>query len=169
MKNIIVLLLIILVSSCSLFRGKSSSLLEVDKIYIDKSNREMLLLDELGGEIKKYKIRLGFNPLGPKLMEGDGKTPEGNYKILYHKPNSQYYKSLKISYPNETDKRIAYSLGVSPGGEIMIHGLENNSGVRGYWNHLKYDWTAGCIAVKNNEIDEIYDLVKDGTEVEIVP
>lgn len=141
----------------------------IEKVLILKSERKLYLIDELNEVIKEYDIKLGFAPKGNKLMEGDGKTPEGIYEIVHHNPNSKYYKSLKISYPSEADVKMAEALGVEPGSDIMIHGLENNSGISGYVKHLRRDWTAGCIAVTNDEMDEIYFYVSDGTEVEIRP
>lgn len=138
-------------------------------MVVIKSERKLYLVDELDEVIREYDIKLGFNPVGKKLMEGDGKTPEGIYEIVHHNPHSKYYKSLKISYPSEDDIKKAKALGIDPGKDIMIHGLENNSGIGGYVKHMRRDWTAGCIAVTNSDMDEIYFYVSDGTEVEIKP
>ncbi len=98
----------------------------------------------------------------------DGKTPEGKYSITYKNPNSQFHRSLKISYPNAKDKKIAKQNGVSPGGEIMIHGLAEPFAWLGK-KHLLRDWTLGCVALTNEEIEEIYDHVKVGTHIQIEP
>ena len=105
--------------------------------------------------VKTYKISLGKQPLGHKQFEGDNKTPEGIYYINGKNPNSLYHKNLGISYPNKHDKSFAKKHGKSAGGLIKIHGLPNGKGKIGKL-HLMYDWTAGCIAVTNKEIDEIY-------------
>ncbi len=112
--------------------------------------------------IKTYSIRLGFNPIGHKQREGDGKTPEGRYFITHHNPKSAYHKSLGISYPNYEDKADALKRKEPPGNDIFIHG-----GPKNIFTHLFSDWTGGCIAVFDNEIDEIYELVPDGTVVYI--
>ena len=112
--------------------------------------------------LKTYTIRLGFNPIGHKQREGDGKTPEGRYFITHHNPNSAYHKSLGISYPNSEDRANALKKKVSPGSDIFIHG-----GPKNIFTHFFRDWTGGCIAVFDNEIEEIYNLVPDGTVVYI--
>jgi len=105
--------------------------------------------------------------LAPKEREGDGRTPEGRYKIEAKYVN-QYHKALRISYPDAEDRKRAAKLGVSPGGSILIHGLPNGKGYIGAAHRL-YDWTLGCIAVTDEEIDEIWNLVPVGTPVEIRP
>lgn len=138
-----------------------------DTIIIKKKQRKMELYakEKL---IKDYKISLGFSPLGPKQQEGDGKTPEGEYTISSKNPYSQFHLSLKVSYPNATDKKSAEEKGVSPGGDIMIHGLGKKFKYLGKL-HTLHDWTLGCIAVTNDEIEEIWKLVKEGTVVKIEP
>lgn len=118
----------------------------------------------LSGEsvVRSYRIALGRDPLGHKQEEGDGRTPEGRYTIDRRNPKSKFHLSLHISYPNRADHARAAAAGVSPGGDIMIHGLK--PGV----SHPE-DWTAGCIAVTNAEMEEVWDLVADGTPVEINP
>lgn len=121
-----------------------------------------------GKELKYYNISLGKNPLGHKEKEGDKKTPEGSYMIDYHNPNSKYHLSLRISYPNEKDKSNAEKLGVSAGSDIMIHGLPNNfTMLEDYY--VNNDWTDGCIAVDNEDIEEIYRCVDDKTPIVINP
>jgi L,D-peptidoglycan transpeptidase YkuD (ErfK/YbiS/YcfS/YnhG family) len=139
----------------------------VDKVVIEKKNRRLTLLSK-GEVIKTYKIALGGNPVGPKERRGDKKTPEGTYSIESRNRDSEYHLSLRISYPNAKDKKRAEDLGVSPGGDIMIHGIKNGlSWIGGF--HTEFDWTEGCIAVTNKEIEEIARLVPDGTTVEIRP
>lgn len=138
-----------------------------DKILIEKKARRLTLLSK-GRVLKTYKIALGSNPIGPKEMQGDNKTPEGIYVIDSRNRDSRYHISLHISYPNEKDKKRAKELGVSPGGDIMIHGIKNDFSWVGDF-HSESDWTNGCIAVTNEEIEEIDRLVPDGTIVEIRP
>ncbi len=139
----------------------------VDKILIDKKARRLMLISK-GEAIKSYKIALGGNPVGPKEREGDCKTPEGTYFIDSRNRDSHYHRSLHISYPNERDRRRAKVLGVSPGGNIMIHGIKNGLSWVGD-AHAEFDWTKGCIAVTDKEIEEISSLAPNGTIVEIRP
>jgi len=121
-----------------------------------------------GKIVKVYKVALGKTPEGKKVSQGDGKTPEGRYYIIGRNPNSNFYKALKISYPNEQDIQQAIKLNVNPGGGIMIHGLSKHVEYLGKY-HIIDDWTEGCIAVTNEEMDEIWKLVPDGTPIEILP
>ncbi len=118
--------------------------------------------------IKTYKVALGGDPVGPKARQGDHKTPEGAYVLDARNPHSQFYKSIHISYPGEHDRAIARRDRVSPGGDVFIHGLPNGYGAIGAAHRLR-DWTDGCIAVTNEEIDEIWKAVPDGTPIEIRP
>jgi tetratricopeptide (TPR) repeat protein len=138
-----------------------------DKILIEKKDRRMMLLAK-NNVLKTYKISLGENPVGPKERQGDKKTPEGTYIIDSRNRNSNYHLSLHISYPDEKDKVRAREVGVSPGGDIMIHGLKDEFAWVGDLQS-DFDWTDGCIAVTNEEIEEIDRLVPDGTVVEIRP
>ena len=138
-----------------------------DKVLIEKKERRLTLLSK-GEVIKTYKIALGGNPVGPKERQGDNKTPEGTYIIDSRNSNSDYHLALHISYPNEKDKMRAKALGVSPGGDIMIHGIKNGLAWVGTL-HAGIDWTKGCIAVTDEEMEEIYKLVPNGTIVEIRP
>ncbi len=137
-----------------------------DRIVVVKSTRTMTLYT---GQtvLRAYKISLG-NPLGPKTRQGDRRTPEGTYVISGRNPQSQFHKSLRISYPNAQDVQRARKLRVNPGGDIMIHGLPNGYGRIGK-RHLLHDWTDGCIAVTDEEVDEIWRLVPNGTTIEIKP
>jgi L,D-peptidoglycan transpeptidase YkuD (ErfK/YbiS/YcfS/YnhG family) len=138
-----------------------------DEVLIEKKERRLTLLSK-GEVIKTYKIALGGNPVGPKERQGDNKTPEGTYIIDSRNRDSGYHLSLHISYPNEKDKIRAKELGVSPGGDIMIHGIKNGLSLVGA-SHAEVDWTKGCIAVTDEEMEEICKLVPNGTIVEIRP
>lgn len=118
--------------------------------------------------LKTYKIALGSNSVGPKTRQGDHRTPEGVYRIDSRNAHSRYHLALHVSYPSKEDLARAQKLGVSPGGDIMIHGLPDAYAYLGAL-HTKYDWTDGCIAVSNPEIEEIWKLVPIGTPIEIKP
>jgi murein L,D-transpeptidase YafK len=138
---------------------------KVDKVLVIKSKREMYLLKN-GEIIRTYKIALGDHPEGHKLREGDEKTPEGNYLLDWRNSKSVCYKSIHISYPDKTDIETAKKSGVSAGGDIMIHGLHPSNQYLGDL-HIATDWTNGCIAVTNEEMDEIWSCVRYGTPIEI--
>jgi murein L,D-transpeptidase YafK len=138
-----------------------------DRVVIEKTAHRLSIY--IGGRLlKTYKVGLGPNAKGPKEREGDGRTPEGTYVIDSRKQDSAFHRALHISYPNNEDRRRARRLGVAPGGAIMIHGLPNGMGAIGK-AHLIRDWTQGCIAVTNEEIEEIWRVVPNGTRVEIKP
>jgi murein L,D-transpeptidase YafK len=140
---------------------------QADRIIILKSAHTMTLLS--GDKVlKTYKVALGTVPVGPKRVEGDHKTPEGNYTIDAKNPQSQFHLSLHISYPSAADRESAAKLGTRPGGAIMIHGLAKQFAYLGTL-HRQVDWTDGCVAVTNAEIEEIWKLVPVGTRVEIRP
>jgi tetratricopeptide (TPR) repeat protein len=138
-----------------------------DRILIEKKERRLTLISK-GEVLKTYKIALGGNPNGAKERHGDNKTPEGNYVIDSRNRDSRYHLSLHISYPNKRDRKRAKELGVSPGGDIMIHGIKNGFSWVGD-AHSEVDWTKGCIAVTDEEIEEIEKLAPNGTVVEIRP
>ena len=140
---------------------------KIDKILVVKHKRELYLLSN-GKIVKKYKISLGREPIGKKHFEGDKKTPEGIYYINDKNPNSGYHLNLGISYPNREDRAYAKAHGKEPGGLIKIHGFPNNSPFHllGKFHRL-FDWTLGCIALMDHELDEIYRNVPIGTEIEI--
>ena len=135
--------------------------LRADRIVVRKGRREMLLLR---GEsvLRQYRVALGRNPVGHKERDGDGRTPEGRYVIDRRNPKSRYHLSLRISYPNADDVARARAAGAEPGGDIMIHGLKDGE-------HREGDWTQGCIAVTDQEMDEIWGLVAEGTPIVIEP
>ena len=133
---------------------------EVTFIVVDKSSRVMQLFhnDEM---LESYDIHLGFAPAGDKQVQGDGRTPEGIYRIDRRNPNSNFHLSMGISYPNAKDRAEAAALGQSPGGDIFIHGRPK------LWRNGEDDWTQGCIAVTDREVEEIYAMVKIGTPIKI--
>ena len=138
---------------------------KVDRVVVLKTKHELLLLS---GDhvVKSYRVALGRGGLEPKRRQGDGRTPEGLYRIDHRNPASKYHLALHISYPESTDKQRAQRLGINPGGDIMIHGLPPEYSWVGR-KHLLSDWTEGCIAVTDSEIEEIWELVPDGTPVEV--
>lgn len=139
----------------------------VFRVLIEKSERRLSLISK-DKVLKSYRIALGGDPKGPKQREGDNKTPEGIYVIDSRNRDSAFHQSLHISYPNEKDRKRAKEIGVSPGGNIMIHGIKNGLSWVGDL-HREIDWTKGCIAVTDEEIEEIARLVPNGTTVEIRP
>ena len=135
---------------------------EVTRVLIYKESRTMYLMHN-EDVLKAYNVGLGFEPVGHKQIKGDGKTPEGDYRVDRRNPNSEFHLSVGINYPNAEDRAYAKSIGKDPGGDIFIHGRP--------WKYRKggNDWTAGCVAVTNAEIEEIYSMIKTGTLVSIYP
>jgi murein L,D-transpeptidase YafK len=141
----------------------------VDKVVVHKSANKMYLIKN-SKPIKEYDIALGGNPVGHKMQEGDMRTPEGQYMLDYKNNRSKFYKSINISYPNSHDIIKAQLRGVSPGDDIVIHGLPNGMRDEDIIGELQpKNWTQGCIAVKNREMDEIWQLVEIDTPIEIRP
>src|SRR3984957_4506143 len=138
-----------------------------DRVLVLKNERTLQLLSR-GKVVKTYRIALGGDPIGPKTRQGDHKTPEGIYVLDFRNAHSKFYKAIHISYPSAHDRAAAREPGVSPGGDVFLHGLPNGYGFVGAAHRLK-DWTDGCIAVTNVEIDEIWAAVADGTPIEIRP
>ncbi len=138
-----------------------------DRIVVEKAARTLTLFRG-DAALATYRVALGGNPVGPKERQGDRKTPEGDYTIDFKNAGSRYHLSLKVSYPDAADRARAAAAGVSPGGDIMIHGLPNGYGWVGD-GHIAQDWTDGCVAVTNDEIEEIWSLVAVGTPIEIKP
>ncbi len=140
---------------------------EAERIIIEKAQRRLTLVRK--DKVRRiFPIMLGGNPVGPKREQGDLKTPEGEYVIDYKNLNSSYYLSVRISYPNDSDLERARSLGVKPGGNIMIHGMPNEARPP-YSGYVNEDWTEGCIAVSNTAMQEIWLAVRENTPVEIRP
>jgi murein L,D-transpeptidase YafK len=143
------------------------SVMKADQVIAVKSQRTLTLLSH-GKVLRTYSVALGGSPVGAKEQQGDHKTPEGHYIFGRRNAKSHFYKSIHVSYPNDRDKKRASQRGVSAGGDIMIHGLPNGFGWLGA-THRAQDWTDGCVAVTNAEMDEIWQLVPDGTPIEIRP
>ncbi|MFY0595073.1 MAG: L,D-transpeptidase family protein [Cognatishimia sp.] len=161
MRKIALLLgLLLALAACGSSKFQSYHGPEVTRILVYKAERKMYLMHGTKA-LKAYDVGLGFAPQGHKTREGDGRTPEGEYKIDRRNPNSQFHLSLGISYPNNNDRAYAKKLGVSPGGDIFIHGRPKR------YRKAPDDWTAGCIAVTNREMQEIYAMVKNGTPISV--
>ena len=160
--KIIVTALALLLSSASAYSEKTA-----DYVLVVKSESRLYLMRE-GKELASFKVVFGANPKGHKQQQGDERTPEGIYTLDYKNPNSSFYKSIHISYPNAEDRKKARQRGVDPGGDIMIHGQRNGyeifSPIAQFFN-----WTDGCIAVNNRDMDVIWKAVKTGTPIEIRP
>jgi murein L,D-transpeptidase YafK len=138
-----------------------------DSIVVEKKARRLTLF-HMGRPIRSYLVALGGNPVGDKIAAGDRRTPEGLFSIEARNPNSEYHLSLRISYPDAAHRQRAEALGVDPGGNIMIHGLPNGRGSVGSY-HRTADWTNGCVALTDEEIEEIWSAVPIGTPVHIKP
>lgn len=138
-----------------------------DLVRVEKGARRLSLYRQ-GRLLRQFPIALGFQPTGPKVREGDGRTPEGRYRLDYRNPNSGYHLSMHVSYPDSQDRLRAREGGYDPGGAIMIHGLRNGLGRMGRAHRVR-DWTRGCIALTNPEMDDLWLRVPDGTPVEIYP
>ena len=139
----------------------------VDRVVVYKHERKLLLLSH-GREVRSYKVALGSEAVGPKTRQGDHRTPEGIYVLDRRNPNSHFYKAFHISYPNSKDLAAAKKLGVSPGSDIMLHGLGKEYAWVGK-AHVLRDWTDGCVAVTNEEMDELWKMLRIGTPIEIKP
>jgi len=141
------------------------ALAAVDLVKVDKSKRRMYLLkdDEI---IREYRIALGKRPRGHKVREGDSRTPEGRYQLDFVMNDSDFYRSIHITYPNQHDVDYSHRLGYRPGGNIKIHGLKNGDKVNPDFVQ-SFDWTNGCIAITNEEMDEFLSLVQAGTPIDI--
>lgn len=139
----------------------------VDHIVVKKGDRKMFLFNE-GRLVKSYPISLGDNPIGHKVQVGDERTPEGRYNLTYKNPESRFYRSIHVDYPNVEDRKRAKDLGVHPGGQIKIHGLPNRQDFPTDV-YLDMNWTDGCIAVSNKHMDELWSSVKFNTPIEILP
>jgi len=138
-----------------------------DSVLVDKSERKLYLLRE-GIKYREYSIALGPRPRGHKLHAGDERTPEGRYILDFKTEKSDFYKAIHISYPNEQDIKRASDIGAAPGGSIMIHGMPNNTTLPPELVQM-FNWTDGCIAVTNQDMDEIWSAIKPGTPIDIRP
>jgi murein L,D-transpeptidase YafK len=173
LRRVAIALLLSIAFACIAARAQSTPAAnpahapQIDRIVILKSARTLNLMS--GGKVvKSYKVALGAAPTGAKQQQGDHKTPEGIYAVQAKIPSSQFHRALLISYPNAADRERARKMGVKPGGSVEIHGIGAKYGWLGA-AHREYDWTDGCVAVTNEEIDEIYPLVAVGTLIEIRP
>ena len=162
MKAVLTLLL-----TLALFASPDAWATKADLVVVNKTERKLYLFkdDEIIGE---YMVAFGSNPEGHKIQEGDGRTPEGRYVLDWKNPNSAYYLSIHVSYPNRDDRARARLMGVDPGGDIMIHGQKNGYGWLGQVSRF-VNWTDGCIAVSDADMDEIWAAVDPGTPIEIRP
>ena len=153
---------LVALGACSSSKFKRYNGPQVTYVIVNKGDRRMYLMHH-DKVLESYDIKLGFAPVGHKVYEGDGRTPEGIYMIDRRNPNSEFYLSIGVSYPNHDDRAEAKDLGKSPGGDIFIHGRP--------WKYRKggRDWTAGCIAVSNAEMRDVYAMVRNGTPITIRP
>ncbi len=139
----------------------------VDSILVEKSAHRLTLFQR-GRVARTYLVALGQRPVGDKVRRGDMRTPEGRFTIEARNPQSKFHRALRISYPDAAHRERARRLGVSPGGDIMIHGLPPRQAWVGA-AHRDFDWTEGCIAVTNEEIEEMWDAIPVGTPIHILP
>lgn len=163
--RIIAIALLLGLAACAPSKFKTYSGPQVTQIVVNKGARQMLLLHG-NTVLKAYRIGLGNEPIGHKQYEGDGRTPEGLYYIDRRNPNSRYHLSLGVSYPNAQDSALAASVGRSAGSDIFIHGQGPEGRVL---SQREQDWTVGCIAVSDAEVEEIYAMISDGTPILITP
>lgn len=140
---------------------------KADMVRVIKSKKRLYLLKD-GEVFASFRVKFGANPKGHKQQQGDERTPEGNYYLTYKNANSAYYKSIHISYPNAEDRERARQLGVDPGGDIMIHGQANGWEWATFFAQL-VNWTDGCVALPNDEMDRVWDAIEPGTPIEILP
>jgi len=160
--------LVLVVAGCA--TPQQPERLVADQVVVKKSERKLMLMNN-GKVVREYRVALGDAPRGHKMRQGDERTPEGNYILDWRNPRSNFYKSIHVSYPNAQDRMLAKAMGHDPGGMIMIHGLPNylpQNAIK-YANYNRRDWTDGCIAVDNHEMDEIWQAVRDGTPIRILP
>jgi murein L,D-transpeptidase YafK len=157
----------VLLCTVDMAHGAPMPVRRADRVIVLKKEHTLELLSR-GKVVKTYKVALGGDPVGPKARQGDHKTPEGIYVLDSRNAHSRFYKAIHISYPNARDRAAAHQKGVSPGGDVFVHGLPNGFGAVGAAHRLK-DWTDGCIAVTDAEMDEIWAAVSDGTPIEIRP
>jgi len=164
------LILAAILLACAPAASQADAPLKADSVVVYKAKRKLYLYS--GGKIlKTCDIALGKSPAGHKRQEGDGRTPEGKYVLDWRNPDSKYHLSLHISYPNEADRKRAKQQGVSPGGDIMLHGYPGGA-FKSWWSRywfLGRDWTDGCIAVSNSAIEYIWKSVDDGDPIQIHP
>lgn len=150
-----------------LFWNQFVSAASVDLVRVLKSEHKLQLVSA-GKVVNEFHVALGGNPKGHKKQEGDERTPEGQYVLDYKNENSSFYRAIHISYPNTKDTELAMSMGVSPGGQVMIHGQKNGFG----WLSSvmqRFNWTDGCVALSNQDMDIVWQKVRTGTPIELFP
>lgn len=148
-------------------QGASAQVSQVDYVVVQKKDRLVSLWKD-GRVLRTYPVMaMGANPIGPKVFEGDERTPEGHYFISEKHISQNFQKFLGISYPSERDKLLAQRFGVSPGGQVGIHG--DRGGMSGFWQRYDPNWTDGCIALRNKDVEEVYAMVDVGTPIMIRP
>ena len=150
-----------------LLPGIANSITMADLVVVDKTKMKLYLYHQ-EKLLNEFSIALGASPKGHKQQQGDERTPEGRYLLDYKNSASKFYKSIHISYPNAEDKKSAAALGVDPGGDIMIHGQRNGVGWASFFMQW-FDWTDGCIALSDADMDEVWDAVTVNTPIEIRP
>lgn len=155
-------------ASCAMHESTLTAPQYADRVVVEKSKRSMQLMSN-GRVLKSYAVALGGDPVGHKQQQGDSRTPEGVYTVDFRRTVSRFNLALRISYPNRQDRQVAAARGVDPGGEIYIHGQPTGGVSPARLAQTGPDWTDGCIAVTNREMQEIFALVRDGTAVEIKP
>jgi len=168
LPTVVVALALMMLAGCA-GEPRKRTLTRADKVVVKKSERKLQLIQH-GQVLREYKIALGDRPRGHKMQQGDERTPEGDYILDWRNPSSQFHRSIHVSYPNDRDVRFARFMDMDPGGMIMIHGQPNH--IRSNKIKAEYerrDWTDGCIAVQNHEMDEIWRTVRDGTPIKILP
>jgi len=167
--SVVSVLATLMLAGCAGEPPKQTRVGRVDQVVVKKSERKMQLIHN-GEVVREYRIALGAQPRGHKMEQGDERTPEGDYVLDWRNPSSLYYKSIHVSYPNERDIRFARFMESDPGGMIMIHGQPDYlRSARIKAEYQRRDWTDGCIAVQNDEMDEIWRAVRDGTPIRILP
>ncbi|WP_243448445.1 L,D-transpeptidase family protein [Candidatus Thiosymbion oneisti] len=165
----LVAVVVVMLAGCAGSEQPKRRIRAADQVVVEKSKRRLTLIRN-GEVLREYRVALGERPWGHKVRQGDERTPEGNYFLDWRNPNSRFYKSIHISYPNKWDIRFARLRGYDPGGMIMIHGQPNHiRSAKFKERYLTRDWTNGCIAVQNHEMDEIWRLVRYGTPIKILP
>lgn len=155
-------------AACATQQSTMTAPQHADRVVVEKSKRSMHLMQN-GKVLKSYRVALGQDPVGHKLQQGDSRTPEGVYTVDFRRTVSRFNLALRIDYPSRRDRQVAAARGVNPGGEIYIHGQPTGGVNPARLAQTGPDWTDGCVAVTNPEMQQIFALVRDGTTVEIRP
>lgn len=159
---------LVLVIVMAIFGAGQAEAAKPSQLVVVEKSKRALMFFEHGQLIKTYKVSLGQNPIGHKERQGDNRTPEGKYYLTWTNDRSKFYKSLHVTYPNDEDRKRAWSKGISPGGDIKIHGLPNKP-VYGEDIYMSLNWTNGCIAMRNRDLDDLLSRVKYQTPIYIIP